>query len=114
MTPSDTLTVDDWREEQCRDKTISRVISIMRDGFQPRGERIRREPQQVQKFLSVYKKLIPMDGVLYKTSSHDGQQVRLLVLPGSMQDVDLQDILGRTKPYGLSNNGITGQEWSKI
>ena len=92
MTPSDTLTVDDWREEQCRDKTINRVISIMRDGFRPRGERIRREPLQVQKFLRVYKKLILVDGVLYKTSSHDGQQVRLLVLPGSMRDVALQGI----------------------
>ena len=33
MTLSDTHTVDDWREEQCGDKTISRVISIVRDGF---------------------------------------------------------------------------------
>ena len=92
MAPSDTPTVDDWREEQCRDKTISRVISIMRDNFRPRGERIRREPLQVQKFLRVYKKLILVDGVLYKTSSHDGQQVRLFVLPSSMRDVTLQSI----------------------
>ena len=80
-------------------------ISIMRDGFRPRGERSRRESLQVQKFLRVYKKLILVDGVLYKTSSHDGQQDRLLVLPGSMRDVALQgmhDDIGHpgTRLYG--------------
>ena len=120
MTPSDTLTVDDWREEQCRDKTINRVINIMRDGFRPRGERIRREPLQVQKFLRVYKKLILVDGVLYKTSFMrairsgywfcQGRCGMLLYRAYMMT----WDILGRTRPYGLPNKGITGQEWSKI
>ena len=40
----------------------------------------------------MFKKLILVDGVFYKTSSHDGQQVRLLVLPGSMRDAALQGI----------------------
>lgn len=46
----------------------------------------------MEKFLRVYKKLIVVDCVLYKTSSHDNQQVILLVLPWMMRDVALQGI----------------------
>lgn len=72
MNSCDTFTTNDWRQEQSQDKTIGRVIYIMRSGLRSRGERgesVKREPLQVQKLLRVYKKLELIEGILYKTSS---------------------------------------------
>lgn len=69
MNSCDTFTTNDWRQEQSQDKTIGRVIYIMRSGLRSRGESVKREPLQVQKLLRVYKKLELIEGILYKTSS---------------------------------------------
>lgn len=46
----------------------------------------------LQKLLRVYKKLELIDGILYKTSSHDCQQIKQIVLPKSLREVALRDI----------------------
>lgn len=79
MNSCDTFTLNDWRQEQTQDKAIGRVIDIMRSGLRPRGESVKREPLQVQKLLRVYKKLELIEGILYKTSSHNGQKTKQIV-----------------------------------
>ena len=106
MTLSDTLTVDDWREEKCRDKTISRVSSIIRLG----EERIRREPLRVQKFL--YKSVQEVDTCgcsLVQNLIYDGQKVRLLVLP--MRDVALQGIHDNVGRPGKDKTLWLAKQW---
>lgn len=51
------FTNNDWRQEQSQDKTIGRVIEIIRSGSRQRVENIKRKPLQVQKFHRVFKKL---------------------------------------------------------
>ena len=41
----------DWVAEQRKDQVISRVIQLIRHGFVPRGEGIKREIPAVQKYL---------------------------------------------------------------
>ena len=92
LLPCDALSDNDWKEEQVKDEAISRVINIMRDGFRPRGGNTRSETAEVQKYLRVYKKLELNNDVLYKTSTHDGQRVKQLVLPECFRQVALEGI----------------------
>nr|XP_034316481.1 uncharacterized protein LOC117685965 [Crassostrea gigas] len=80
------------KPEQSQDNAIGRVIDIMRSGLRPRGESVKREPLQVQRLLRVYKKLELIEGILYKTSSHDGQKIKQIVLPKSLREVAVRGI----------------------
>ncbi|PJE77579.1 hypothetical protein CI610_03495 [invertebrate metagenome] len=89
---SDTLGTIDWQKEQKDDGDIARVSELLRTGFHPRGKTLRSESPYVQKLMRTWNKLSLWDGILYRTASLDGRDVKQLVLPEKYHSLALKGV----------------------
>ena len=81
-----------WGHEQAQDKTLSRVIDLLKSGSQPRENALRKETLEVQQFLREWKRLVIEHNVLYRTTSLDGQSVKQMALPSSFKQQALKGV----------------------
>ena len=70
----------DWATEQSKYITLSRVIHLLRSGYNPQNTSLKNEDNAITKYLKDWKKLSFKNNVLYKTITIDGEQASQLVL----------------------------------
>ena len=71
----------DWTREQAKDKTLDRVIYLLKNGYNPQNTNMKHENSRVSKYMKDWQKLSFINNVLYKTTNIDGQPVKQLLLP---------------------------------
>ena len=71
----------DWATEQSNDLTLSRVIYLLKSGYNSQNTCLKNEDITVSKYLKDWKKLCFKNNILYRTTMIDGQQISQLVLP---------------------------------
>lgn len=82
----------DWSKEQGKDKTLSHLIYILGTGSSHRGRDTNTEPPAVRRYLREINRLSIHDGILYRTATLDGQQVRQLLIPESYRNIAIKGI----------------------
>ena len=82
----------DWSREQLADPNIARVKHLVESGFCPQYSNLRTETPIVLKYLREWKKLMLVDGILYRNTTVDGQSARQLVLPAHFRDKVLEHL----------------------
>ena len=80
----------DWATEQSKDITLSRVIHLLKSGYNPQNTSLKNEDNSVTKYLKDWKKLSFKNNVLYKTITIDGEQASQLVLPIHFRSIVLK------------------------
>ena len=80
----------DWATEQSKDVTLSRVIYLLKSGYNPQNTRLQNEDINVSKHLKDWEKLSFKNNILYRTTMIDGQQITQLVLPVHFRSVVLK------------------------
>ena len=80
----------DWAVEQTKDITLSRVIYLLRNGYNPENTCRTKEDLNVSKYLKDWKKLSFKNNILYRTTMIDGQQTTQLVLPVHYRSIVLK------------------------
>jgi len=80
----------DWKREQTSDKVIGRLIELLRNGSNRRGEALKAEAPEIIKYLKEWKKLSLIDDVLYRTTILNGETTRQLVIPLLFRDYVLK------------------------
>ena len=80
----------DWAVEQSKDITLSRVIYLLRNGYNPENTCRTKEDLNVSKYLKDWKKLSFKNNILYRTTMIDGQQTTQLVLPVHYRSIVLK------------------------
>ena len=61
----------DWATEQSKDVTLSRVIYLLKSGYNPQNTCLQNEDINVSKHLKDWKKLSFKNNILYRTNHHD-------------------------------------------
>lgn len=82
----------DWATEQKNDQAIARILILKSKGSQLGEGNHHRETKQVQKYMREHKQLVLDDGVLYRTSTLDGQPVKQLVIPESYRNLAMNGV----------------------
>lgn len=77
----------DWKVEQAKDSTISRVISIVKAGHKLTSRQSSLEPDSVRRYLREWNSLLIKDGILYRNGSVCGHPVVQLVVPSVFYDI---------------------------
>ena len=80
----------DWAVEQSKDITLSRVIHLLRNGYDPEKPCQVKEDLNVSKYLEDWKKFSFKNNILYRTTQIDGQQTSQLVLPVHYRSIVLK------------------------
>uniref|UniRef100_A0A8W8KH11 SMB domain-containing protein n=1 Tax=Magallana gigas TaxID=29159 RepID=A0A8W8KH11_MAGGI len=75
----------DWREEQGKDKVISRVKDLLNGGVKPSGNNMQQESELVRLLLREWRQLVVERGILVRKAVIAGEEVRQLVLPESTE-----------------------------
>nr|XP_034334873.1 uncharacterized protein LOC117692026 [Crassostrea gigas] len=97
----------DWREEQGKDKVISRVKDLLNGGVKPSGNNLQQESEPVRLLLREWRQLVAERGILVRKAVIAGEEVRQLVLPGKYRSsvlIGLHDDMGhqgRDRTYWL-------------
>lgn len=97
----------DWREEQGKDKVISRVKDLLNGGVKPSGNNLQQESEPVRLLLREWRQLVVERGILVRKAVIAGEEVRQLVLPGKYRSsvlIGLHDDMGhqgRDRTYWL-------------
>ena len=79
----------DWKIEQSSDKTIGRVIELLKKGHKPTKRQTALEDASVYKMLKEWDRLVIKDGILYRQSNLYGERTSQLVLPLIYRDLAL-------------------------
>ena len=80
--------------EQNKDRTISRVIDLL-DTCSLRGEvktKLSSESQSVKQFSRVWYRLFIENGILYRTATQDGNEIKQLIVPECHKKTTLKGI----------------------
>lgn len=77
----------DWKQEQSKDRTISRVIQIFSTGHKPTRRLAAHETESVRRYLREWPNLFLKEGVLFRHGYVCGHAVDQLVLPEAFHDV---------------------------
>ena len=81
-----------WSREQLADPIVAHVKHIVVSGFCLQYSNLRTETPIVLKYLREWKKLMVVDGILYRNTTVDGQSARQLVLPAHFRDKVLEHL----------------------
>lgn len=76
-----------WAKEQHRDKTIRRVIDLLQGDYLPSSTELKSESADVCKYFRESDKLYLQNGVLYRKSVLNNNNVKQLVLPVHYRDI---------------------------
>ena len=82
----------DWSKEQLADSNVARIVELVKLGFCPEKSDLKTESPVVLKYLREWKKLTMVDGVLYRNTTLNDEQVRQLVLPLHFRSVVLKHL----------------------
>lgn len=84
---SDYLSDIDWKQEQTKEQTISRVVQILSTGHKPTRRLCALESEPVRNYLREWSNLFMREGVLYRHGNVSGFAVDQLVLPEAFFDI---------------------------
>ncbi|MCG8049379.1 MAG: RNase H-like domain-containing protein, partial [Candidatus Thiodiazotropha endolucinida] len=84
------LSSADWNRGQSNDDTITRVKELLAIGQKPPKKEAAKEQPDVRRFLKDWGKLKLKDGVLYRSTSFDGQPYDQLVVPSAVKEIVLK------------------------
>ena len=87
-----TMTQVDWSKEQRSDATLGRIYDLIQCGFCPRGDAVKGETPEVCRYFREWKKLSLKDGVLYRSTTLNGEDIVQLVLPSSYKAFVLRSL----------------------
>ena len=82
----------DWAKEQSRDQFIDRVIYFVKSGYCPQKEELKAEHPEVSKYLRHWKSMSLENGILYRNTVLNGENVKQLVLPYSYREFVLKQL----------------------
>lgn len=82
----------DWSKEQRSDQTIGRIIDLISCGFIPNKGVLNDETSETCRYFREWRKLFMKDGVLYRSTTLDGEEVHQLVLPPLYQHLVLKSL----------------------
>jgi len=85
--PDSPLSQIDWRSEQEKDPSITRVSSLLRSGHRPTRRQASLEPESVRKLLREWDRFHLKDNILYRHGTVTGQPVDQLVLPDTYHEL---------------------------
>lgn len=84
------LSNTDWAKGQADDALISRVKVLVSTQNKPTAKEAEYEHPLVRRFLKDWNKLHITDGVLYRTTTYQGQTYNQLVAPSTVKDIILK------------------------
>lgn len=78
-----------WSYEQSHDRHIGRVLSFVKDQYCPSKNELNQEDPEVVKYFRHWKNLTLKNGILYRKTNFDNQEIKQLVLPTKFRDTVL-------------------------
>uniref|UniRef100_A0A8W8JJX2 Uncharacterized protein n=1 Tax=Magallana gigas TaxID=29159 RepID=A0A8W8JJX2_MAGGI len=94
----------DWREEQGKDKVISRVKDLLNGGVKPSGNNLQQESEPVRLLLREWRQLVAERGILVRKAVIAGEEVRQLVLPESTEKMPRPEQKESTEKSDISES----------
>ena len=76
-----------WKTAQGNDADIAQVITLVQTGEKPKGENLDKYSDEVQKYVREWGHLEVKDGILYRNSTLDGENIQQIVLPKSLREM---------------------------
>ena len=92
MSTFPSISSEDMATMQSSDETIGRLWYYWERKHPPPLRQLMKEPKPARRLLREWKRIKQENGVLYRVVQKNGQEVRQLILPGSLKDKVLRSV----------------------
>ena len=92
MSETSALNLTDWNKGQSNDNILSRLKALVSFGQKPNKTDVTKEHPSVRRYLRDWSKFSLKDGVLYRTTTLDGQMYNQILVPTAIKDFVLKSL----------------------